>query len=54
MPEGEVSVKVTFARLSNPQTAAIGYTIVLIILIIGIATFTVKNQKQQEIELLED
>lgn len=54
MPLGEVSVNVTFARLSNPQTAAVGYTIVLIILIIGIATFTVKNQKQQEIELLED
>ena len=54
MPEGEVSVKVTFARLSNPQTAAIGYTIVLIILITCIATFTVKNQKQQEIEMLED
>lgn len=54
MPQGEVSVKVAFARLSNPQTAAVGYTIVLIILIIGIATFTVKNQKQQEIELLED
>ena len=54
MPLGEVSVNVTFARLSNPQTAAVGYTIVLIVLIIGIATFTVKNQKQQEIELLED
>ena len=48
MPEGDVNVSVTFARLSNPQTAAVGYTIVLIILVAGIATFTVKNKKNNE------
>lgn len=51
MPEGEVLVKATFKRLTNPETSAIGYTIVLILLIGSIATFTVRNQKQ---EVLED
>lgn len=50
MPEGEVTVKAYFARLTNPETAAIGYIIVTIILIISIATFTVKNQKLQVTE----
>ena len=51
MPEGEVLVKATFKRLTNPETSAIGYTIVLILLIGSIATFIVRNQKQ---EVLED
>ena len=53
MPEGEVNISVSFARLTNPQTAAIGYTIVLIILIVVIGTFTVKDKKVQEIEMLD-
>lgn len=48
MPEGKVIIKATFKRLTNPETASIGYTIVFIILITCIATFIVKNQKIQE------
>ena len=33
MPEGKVIIKATFKRLTNPETASVGYTIVFIILI---------------------
>lgn len=54
MPEGKVIVTAKFKKLTNPQTSALGYTLVFIVILVGVATFTVRNQKleEQEIEKL--
>ena len=48
MPEGKVTVIAKFKKLTNPETSALGYTLVFIILLVAIATFTVRNQKIKE------